>query len=242
MSKPLEIFLLAGQSNMAGRGLPGTVPPLADPDILMFRGGRWQQAREPLHEDKPTAGIGLAMSFADRRRKNRPGIRVGLVPCAVGGTPLSRWMPGGDLYVAARATLEAARPAGQLAGVLWHQGCSDASRPEDAASYGRRLGDLVAALRDDLGAPGLPFIAGELGAFLAERPGPDAHFRLINDQLHRLAATLPLFGCAPATGLTDIGDRLHFDAPSLRRFGRRYEAVFRQLAGEDGPAAEKDRH
>ena len=93
-----EIILLVGQSNMAGRGLPGEVDPIADRRIEMFRDGQWQAAVEPLHDDKETAGVGLAMSCASAYLETFPHARVGLVPAAVGGTPLSRWMPGEDLY------------------------------------------------------------------------------------------------------------------------------------------------
>ncbi|MBT7549375.1 MAG: sialate O-acetylesterase, partial [Gemmatimonadetes bacterium] len=49
MQQPLDVFLLIGQSNMAGRGLMDEVAPLADPRVSMFRDGNWQQAEEPLH-------------------------------------------------------------------------------------------------------------------------------------------------------------------------------------------------
>jgi hypothetical protein len=58
-SKP-RVFLLIGQSNMAGRGIIDEVPAIDDPNILMFRDGEWVTAREPLHTDKPErTGIGI---------------------------------------------------------------------------------------------------------------------------------------------------------------------------------------
>src|SRR3972149_1667175 len=101
----IDIFLLAGQSNMAGRGRLDEVPAFSPPAVLMFREGAWRQAQEPLHTDIPgSAGIGLGMSFAVELLKVMPDIRVGLVPCAVGGSPLSRWIPGADLYNNAAST------------------------------------------------------------------------------------------------------------------------------------------
>ena len=98
-----DIMLLIGQSNMAGRGLPNEVDSVADERIEMFRDGQWQRAVEPLHDDKETAGVGLAMSCASAYLEAFPQARIGLVPAAVGGTPLSRWMPGEDLYERALA-------------------------------------------------------------------------------------------------------------------------------------------
>ena len=221
MDEPLEIFLLAGQSNMAGRGRLDEVGALRDPKIFMFRGGRWITAEEPLHTDKPaSAGIGLGMSFAMELLRNdqKP---IGLVPCAVGGTPLSRWMPGADLYENALAVTLRALPQGRLAGILWHQGEGDCKNEDDAAGYGRRLRQMISRLRAELSAPETPVIAGELGSFLKDYPGLN-HFSAVNRQLRELEKILPLYACASSGGLTDIGDSLHFDSKSLREFGCRY--------------------
>lgn len=43
---PLDIFLLIGQSNMAGRGRLDLVEPIAHPGISMYRDGAWQPALE----------------------------------------------------------------------------------------------------------------------------------------------------------------------------------------------------
>jgi len=99
MNSELNIFLLIGQSNMAGRGRFDEVSTLRDPQVSMFQDGRWTVAEEPLHTDKPIiAGVGLGMSFAVELLTRAHPTPIGLVPCAVGGTQLSRWMPGADLY------------------------------------------------------------------------------------------------------------------------------------------------
>lgn len=77
-----DIMLLIGQSNMAGRGLPNEVDPIADGRIETFRDGQWQTAVEPLHNDKETAGIGLSMSCASAYLEALPQARIGLVPAA----------------------------------------------------------------------------------------------------------------------------------------------------------------
>ena len=218
---PSDLILLIGQSNMAGRGPIDEVQPIADPKISMFRQDQWQAAVEPLHTDKATAGIGLAMSFAAEYRKARPAAEVGLLPCAVGGTPLSRWLPGCDLYQNAVATARSASGAGTLKAILWHQGEADAQDPELATSYGRRLQQMVAALRQELGD--LPFVAGGLGDFLATHERC-VHYQVVNQAL----AGLALPGCTfvSAAGLADMGDGIHFGAQALREFGRRYAAAY----------------
>lgn len=228
----MNVFLLIGQSNMAGRGPLHTVPAISRPDIRMYRAGQWVAAVEPLHADKPEAGIGLGMSFAATLLDRHPGVPVGLVPCAVGATPLQRWMPDGDLFAAAVATARDALADGRPAGILWHQGERDSQHPADAASYGERLVRMIESLRSALWAPLVPFVAGELGGFLAGHETCRACFREVNDQLRGLCGRVPRYGCARAAGLADKGDRVHFDSAALREFGRRYADVFTEITGD----------
>jgi hypothetical protein len=233
MNATHDVFLLAGQSNMAGRGRLADVPPLRHDRVFMFRGGTWQPAREPLHTDKPEiAGAGLGMSFAVELAERNPDARIGLVPCAVGGTALSRWVPGADLYaIAVATTRRALSQQGVLRGILWHQGENDALNAQEAAAYGERLAAMVEVLRFDLGSPTAPFLAGELGPFL-HGDVSCRHSERINAALRALATRLPHCACVSAEGLADSGDGVHFDAASLREFGRRYAAAYARLAGK----------
>jgi hypothetical protein len=99
MNSNLNVFLLIGQSNMAGRGRLDEVPSLQHAEVSMFLDGRWIPAEEPLHTDKPDfAGIGLGMSFAVELATRAAIAPIGLIPCAFGGTSLAEWMPGTELY------------------------------------------------------------------------------------------------------------------------------------------------
>ena len=228
----MHIFLLMGQSNMAGRGLLEDVEPIRDERIRVFQDGAWSIAEEPLHHDRPTAGIGLAMSFARSVLETDPGTEIGLVPRAVGSTPLERWMPGADLYEGAMAAArEAAREAardGAIKAVLWHQGEHDSKSEADASSYCRRFVVMVMKLREQLDAPSLPVVLGELGAYLSKRPD-FPHYRTVNAELRKIPDALPHSAFVNAEGLTDKGDDLHYDARSLRVFGERYAAAYRRL-------------
>ena len=229
MNQPINIFLLMGQSNMAGRGDLQTVVPIHHPDILMFRDRGWETAEEPLHTDKPEiAGVGLAMSFAAEVLKQMPDARIGLVPCAMGGSPLSDWMPGAELYTDAVALTRRAMCAGSLTGILWHQGEADSQQHADADSYGQRLETMINTLRSELDADTTPVIAGELGPFLTDHDGMDL-VETVNHHLRELQRVLPMYRCASADGLTDQGDQVHFDAESLRRFGVRYARKYLEI-------------
>lgn len=93
-----DIYLLIGQSNMAGRGgLDEAHTPIHPREKMFTEWNQWAPAVEPLHSDRKGAGAGLGASFARAMAELRPEVAIGLVPCAVGGTPLFRWQKGGDL-------------------------------------------------------------------------------------------------------------------------------------------------
>lgn len=226
----LNIFLLMGQSNMAGRGILGDVEPIEDDRIHSFQDGCWIRAKEPLHHDRPTAGIGLAMSFAQRLLERDPESEVGFVPCAVGSTALARWLPDADLYSRSmRAAKDAARE-GTLRGILWHQGEHDSLQAKDASSYLDRFATMVEAARKELEAADLPILVGELGRFLKERK-EFTFYQIVNACLKEAPRRLPRCGWISSENLTDKGDHLHFDAASLREFGKRYAAQYLRLTG-----------
>ncbi len=165
-----HLYLLIGQSNMAGRGKQDPAYRVSNERILTFSAKeKWGPATEPLHFDRlALAGqtTGLGMSFARAMADADTNVVIGLIPCAVGGTPLSRWMKSGDLYTQAVHRAGLAMKDGTLKGILWHQGENDALTRQTADSYGARLAEMIDALRKDLGAGQTPFVAGELGGFL----------------------------------------------------------------------------
>jgi len=228
-----HLYLLIGQSNMAGRGKLSAEQAVSNERVLKFtKANAWAPADEPLHFDKSIAGAGIGMSFA-RVMADAAGkdVTIGLIPCAVGGTPLSRWVQGGDLYKQALARAKAAMKDGTLKGVLWHQGESDSGSEQTARSYAERLAKMVSDLRADLGAGDVPFVAGKLGEFLKRegRGGKPSYWPVVNEQIDALPKTLAESAVADSAGLKDKGDKVHFDTPALREFGKRYAAAMRKL-------------
>lgn len=222
-------FLLLGQSNMAGRGFLHSVPPIYDERIKVLRNGRWQTMAEPIHNDRPTAGIGLAASFAAAWRLHHGTEEIGLVPGADGGTSLDDWTVGGTLFDHAMCQAKLAQRSSQLTGLLWHQGENDCSL-EGASHYGKKFAQIVAALRRELSSPDLPLIVGGLGDFLSSgRYGAYfTHYAVVNQALQAFAATTLNCYFVTATGLTANPDGLHLDAVSQRLFGIRYFEAFHQ--------------
>lgn len=59
-----HVYVLAGQSNMAGRGKPDSESTNAHPRVkVLTKDRRWFPATDPLHFDKSIAGVGPGLAF-----------------------------------------------------------------------------------------------------------------------------------------------------------------------------------
>ena len=227
----MDLYLLMGQSNMAGSGvLSDDCAVNADGVYKLDEDGGWQIAREPIHSEKG-AGAGLAASFARAMVDRRSGVKIGLIPCAVGGSGIDRWVEGGDLWSNAVARTRIAQRSGTLKGVLWHQGELDSLSRRLTGTWGGKLASLVRSVRKEFGP--VPFVAGELGHYLGSFRA-NARWREINEQMHDLERMLPDYCVVSASGLSANPDNLHFNTESLREFGLRYADAMLRLMSRAG--------
>jgi hypothetical protein len=230
----MYLFLLVGQSNMAGRGVVAAEDLKPHGRVLVFdKNETWVPAIDPMHWDKPAAGVGLGRTFGREIANANPRISVGLIPCAVGGSPIDAWQPG-VFYTPTKShpwddairRAKAALKHGTLKGILWHQGESDC-KPELAPAYEAKLHDLIKRLRAELAAPEVPFIIGQMGQFADAPWTPEMK---VVDQAHRdLPKKVSNTVFVGADGLKHKGDKIHFDADSYREFGRRYAEAWALL-------------
>ncbi len=231
-----HLFLLTGQSNMAGRGTVEPQDAVVHANVLSLnKQGEWVPAIDPLHFDKPrVAGVGLGRTFALDYAADYPGITVGLIPCAAGGSPIATWEPGGyhdqtdsHPYDDALQRVRTALKVGTLKGILWHQGESD-STPDRSVVYEEQLHAMIGRLRADVESSNVPFLAGQLGQF-AEKPWNESRKRV--DEVHRsLPQKIEHCGFVESSGLGHRGDQTHFDSAAYREFGHRYYKVFKAMA------------
>ena len=202
--------------------------------------GRWQPMREPINTDRPIfegiyhSGLSLAASFADELAKHT-GQKIGLIPCADGGTKISQWMPGEVLYDHAVMMTRLAMRSSTLAGILWHQGENDCNTDEDLYAHKAKFIEMISSLRRDLGAENVPVIIGELSHnfgkdwdSLGERP------KIMNEKYAEIAREIPLCRLVSSEGLSMKEDGIHFDAASLRIFGKRYFDAYLDVCEDRG--------
>lgn len=220
----VHIYVLMGQSNMAGRGkVTDYYATYGHPRVIALdQAGEWIPAKHPLHFDKPKmAGVGPGLTFGMAMADADPDVIIGLVPCAVGGTPIAKWAPGAydqkthtHPYDDAAVRIRKAMETGVIKGIIWHQGEGD-SNPTSASVYLEKLETLIGRVRTLVGNPNLPVVAGQLARY---REG----YQLINRELVKLPDSVPHTAVVSSEGLWHLGDGTHFDSPSASEFGRRF--------------------
>lgn len=233
----MDLYLLIGQSNMAGRG---QTDPASRPDSdkiwAIDRQNQWKMAADPLHSDKPAVvGVGPGLTFAQQILARNPANPIGLIPCAVGGSGIDDWQPGVKheqtgiyAYDEMLARVKEAQKHGTIKGIIWHQGESDSS-PEKAKAYAAKLEAFFARLRKDTHTENVPLVVGTLGDFYVAGHAEAAN---VNQIIADYAKSHHHTYLASASGLAHKGDDTHFDTKSARELGKRYAEAF--LKSEEG--------
>jgi len=211
---------------MAGRGKIALEDKVAVPRVLMLnKANEWVSAVDPISFDKTIAGVSLGRTFGIEMAKANKDVKIGLIPCAVGGTPIRRWQQNGDLYKAALKRAKIAQKDGVIKGILWHQGESDSGKEATAKIYEQQLHAMVTAWRKDLGNDNIPVVVGEMGRFFKR-----AKFKpVVDGALKALPGKVQHTAWVSAKGLDHKGDVVHFNAAGYREFGKRYAAKMQAL-------------
>jgi len=222
----LHIYLLIGQSNMAGRAqIPDEDTGPIEGCYMLDRENRWVPASNPLNRystiisSTKNQRLNPGYMFAKTMRKNDPNICIGLICNAKGATAIEKWMPGTRYYEQAVKRVKEARSTGIFKGVLWHQGEGNDSDYD----YLIKLKKLIAQLRKDLGNENMYFVAG--GIVNSEQY---PRGKIINPQMVRLPSEVPFTGFASSDGLLTF-DRAHFAAEDMKILGTRYAQAMIEL-------------
>ena len=236
-----DVVLLAGQSNMAGRGTFNAGIDTADANVFQFDGysasGTYRTiiaGLDPLKHPEMGAlstAVGPGMFFG-KRYNQLTGRKVLLVPAAWGGTSLVAgtltWNPTGRDYLNAidqanRAVTAAvaAIPGSRFVGTLWIQGEGDGSNSVSQAAYEAAFVPLIAGLRAAItGASNSWFVVGQMMPEAISTNGGGSGTYSAIDAAHTAVAAA-VFGCtkvAIGTGFNS-GDNLHYNAAGERLMG-----------------------
>lgn len=231
MAGERQVFLLIGQSNMAGRAAISEEWKEPIPNVTLWNGSDWEAAVPPYNRyaaqrKKIFTGLNPGPSFAKAWRETLPEQETGIVCAARGGTSIGQWKAGPSklpLYDSAIVALRAAlAKGGKLAGVLWHQGESDSKRSD---AYPAALAELCARLRSDLKQPDLPIVFGQVGSW---REG----YAAFNAMIVKQSLVIPNSACVTTEGLPNKDDA-HFNTEGQVGLGKRYAKAMQALQTKD---------
>ncbi len=165
-----DVYLLIGQSNMAGRG------PLEANDTIDIIEGVWLLDGE----GHPVPAVAPLNKYSTIRKEiglqgYNPGNEFGrlihkatgrpilLVVNARGGSHIMEWQPGSDsgYFSEAERRTHQAMEYGPLKGILWNQGETDVQKK--TTDYPEKFKVMITELRKQLGCPDVPVIVGQVG-------------------------------------------------------------------------------
>jgi hypothetical protein len=221
-SMNMQVFVLVGQSNMAGRGQPLSLAAPTDPRLLIWRTSAWQLAADPrqlsTNRKGLQPGIGPGMIFGLQLVKWQPGVYVGLIMCANGGSSIRQWMPDRPLYA---QCLEQIRATGiRIAGVLFLQGESEARTPDQAKTWLLNFAHVLAAFRHD--THDAPFVLGQIGTLSPQFQGQ----RTVRNAQAQAARLYHLLFVKTSDLPIDATTGVHFTVPAYRVIGDRFATTW----------------
>ncbi|MGQ1784631.1 MULTISPECIES: sialate O-acetylesterase [unclassified Saccharicrinis] len=219
------VFMMAGQSNMAGRGQVEPQDTIASDRVFTInKNNKLILAKEPLNMHEPTMkGLDCGLSFGKELLKSVPdSVSILLIHTAVGGSSIGQWL--GDsihrdvqLLTNFRNKVEFAKQYGTLKGILWHQGESDA-KEDRIPLHKKRMTQLFQQFRRYADNKSLPIFIGELGIYLKKHEGR----MQVNKQIKKYVARDRHAFIIHSSDLKHRGDNTHFNAESQRILGKRF--------------------
>ncbi len=248
----VNVFVLAGQSNMAGAdsevieppGFQQTVPDrvtqfttAALPDgVNSKQYVPWGEIRGHQAKNKLVHGpeVGFARSLYAAGWRDVAIIKVH----ANFGRDVTSW-PWGEgarlfdtwtKFVDARlAELRDQGHSTRVCGFVWHQGIDDAIHGELACGYGRNLSDLIGVLRDRYATKQTPFVlARSVNSRIAQRehdPENKSPMAIVRRAQMQIGKTVSALAWINVDDLPNVNTH-HFDANSQLVIGRRFGEAF----------------
>ena len=243
----LQLFVLAGQSNMSGRAAMPQPAPQPNPRIWVFGNDyKWRIATEPVDSaanqidkisEDPGAGFGPSLAFANALAEQNPDIVIGLIPCARGGTWIDLWKKKEgklSLYGSCLARARAASAMGSHAGMLFFQGEADASNPTSYPpgaltphEWNNRFERFVGDWRSDLNMPELPVVFAQIGTHTMPEEFPN----WTTVQVRQAQVQLPFTAMIKTDDLA-LMDYVHFTADSYALIGQRFAKEYSKLMNQ----------
>jgi hypothetical protein len=240
----LSLFILAGQSNMSGRGEMPSEPLPVNPRVFVFGNDyRWHYGIEPM--DAPQGQVDLvsrdgharysiATSFANTLLEKDSTLIIGFIPCARGATSIEKWqrnLSDNSLYGSCLKRTRAASTMGHIEGILFWQGEADALNPKayperkpSPFQWTEKFTRFVSDMRNDLGLPALPVVYAQLSHH--NNPDKYIYWEKVKDQQAQVALPNTKMVVTPELELSDY---VHFTKEGYDTFGKIFAEAFWEL-------------
>lgn len=220
-----HIFMLMGQSNMAGVAKFQDSDKNTDERLLVWGGGggkpqnQWNLANPPLHDPggkgwNAQDAVGPGMWFGKTLLEKLPaGHTIGLVGVSESGQSINTMVSGGEYHNLIMGKIAAVKDAenAHFEGIIFHQGESDSGN----AGWPAKVVQLYDEVKDAFGVDyEVPMILGELPAGGC----CSGH----NSLVHQAASQLPDGYWITQDGTGVLSDNLHFNHDSVVLMGKRY--------------------
>jgi hypothetical protein len=228
-----HIFMLMGQSNMAGVAKHEPSDQNTDERLKVLGGcnqpaGQWNVAKPPLSDCPGEKGWNLSDTvdpgiwFGKTLLTKLPaGATIGLVGTAESGESINTFISGGSHHAMILSKIAKAKTAenARFSGIIFHQGESDNGNSSWPGKVVQLYNEVKAAFGVDYE---VPFILGELPAGGC----CSGH----NNLIHQAADQLPMGYWVSQEG-TNVMDEYHFDHDSVVLMGTRYGETMIEALG-----------
>jgi len=223
-----NVIVLAGQSNMTGNDfvVDGIDNDYSDVQGVMQLGttGVIMQAENVMdyNSNDKFNKMGLWLELVKSIKSTMDDKPILIIMTAKPSTGFANnwWNEGDSGYneTAAKINSIMSCTESSLKGFFWLQGEADVSND---ATYAATLGAMWTALKNDCTSltDNTPFVCGEILKDTTD----------INNQLATFSSSLNKGAIVETRDLTDVGDNLHYDAPSLRTIGQRMGLAYLDL-------------
>ena len=244
VSPIMKVFLLGGQSNMAGNSPLKSVPDDLKHEydnVMIYPSGNIAQYYSEIWGNlKSGMGInenyfGPELTFGPAMAGYFPQENIALLKCSWGGTNLgSQWRPPssggkvGELYTSFIKAIRdglSALPRGvkpEIEGMIWMQGESDAF-PPFSDEYEFNLTNLIKDIRSEFKVPDMPFVIGQIN----NAPAWIDSAKIKQAQLN-VSLKIPNTGLVKTTDYL-LCDPYHYDAGGQLSLGKRFASKIYEL-------------
>lgn len=224
-SAKVRVYILAGQSNMMGKGQTYQLPAAykrQPRNVKFYYQGRQQPLGSYSH-------FGPEVSFAHQIARALPNDTHIIIKHVATGSSIKQWLPGSQLFNGLlrqrgfiKRDIDLASNGLKVDAVIWMQGERDARTRQNATSYEGNLKRFISGIRLKLESRKSPFIMGQINP---EDPA-FSMIKTVQKAQQNTQRSLPNITLVSTNGLGKIYDHVHYDAKGQIELGKRFARAY----------------